>query len=61
MATGAVRRTVRRPSGRAAVIVDNGTGEVTGLGGMGFWWREEVDSNRFVKLFLDGIHGNVLT
>ncbi len=22
---------------------------------MGLWWREEVDSTRFVKLFLDGI------
>src|SRR5271154_6984652 len=22
---------------------------------MGFWWEEEVDSSRFVKLFLDGI------
>jgi hypothetical protein len=24
-------------------------------GGMGFWSEEEVDSTRFVKLFLDGI------
>src|SRR5271154_3103757 len=22
---------------------------------MGFWWEEEVDTTRFVKLFLDGI------
>jgi len=22
---------------------------------MGFWWNEEVDKGRFVKLFLDGI------
>lgn len=43
------------PGGKAAVIVDNTTGELKGLGGMGFWWEEEVDSSRFVKLFLDGI------
>ena len=43
------------PGGKAAVIVDNGTGEIKGFGGMGFWWQEEVDSSRFVKLFLDGI------
>jgi hypothetical protein len=43
------------PGGKASVIVDNGTGEIKGFGGMGFWWQEEVDSSRFVKLFLDGI------
>ncbi len=43
------------PGGKAAVIVDNTTGELKGIGGMGFWWEEEVDSTRFVKLFLDGI------
>ena len=43
------------PGGKGAVIVDNSTGELKGLGGMGFWWEEEVDSTRFVKLFLDGI------
>lgn len=43
------------PGGRAAVIVDNSTGELKGIGGMGFWWEEEVDTSRFVKLFLDGI------
>ena len=43
------------PGGKAAVIVDNGTGETKGIGGMGFWWQEEVDTDRFVKLFLDGI------
>ena len=42
------------PGGKAAVIVDNSTGEIK-VGGMGFWWEEEVDSSRFVKLFLDGI------
>lgn len=43
------------PGGKAAVIVDNSTGEIKGIGGMGFWWEEEVDTSRFVKLFLDGI------
>lgn len=43
------------PGGKASVIVDNSSGEIKGLGGMGFWWEEEVDSSRFVKLFLDGI------
>ena len=42
------------PGGNAAVIVDNGSGEIK-VGGMGFWWEEEVDKTRFVKLFLDGI------
>jgi hypothetical protein len=43
------------PGGKGAVIVDNTTGELKGIGGMGFWWEEEVDTSRFVKLFLDGI------
>jgi len=43
------------PGGKASMIVDNSTGEIKGIGGMGFWWEEEVDSTRFVKLFLDGI------
>src|SRR5580692_13032553 len=43
------------PGGKASMIVDNTTGEIKGIGGMGFWWEEEVDSSRFVKLFLDGI------
>jgi hypothetical protein len=48
-------RRINVPGGKGAVIVDNTTGELKGLGGMGFWWEEEVDSTRFVKLFLDGI------
>jgi hypothetical protein len=43
------------PGGKASVIVDNSTGEIKGIGGMGFWWQEEVDASRFVKMFLDGI------
>src|SRR5271154_666027 len=48
-------RRINVPGGRGSVIVDNSTGELKGIGGMGFWWEEEVDSSRFVKLFLDGI------
>lgn len=43
------------PGGKASLIVDNSTGEIKGIGGMGFWWQEEVDASRFVKLFLEGI------
>lgn len=43
------------PGGKGSVIVDNSSGEIKGIGGMGFWWEEEVDRSRFVKLFLDGI------
>src|SRR5579863_8003656 len=43
------------PGGKGSVIVDNSTGELRGIGGMGFWWDEEVDTTRFVKLFLEGI------
>jgi hypothetical protein len=43
------------PGGKAAVIVDNTSGEIKGIGGVGFWWQEEVDASRFVKLFLDGV------
>jgi hypothetical protein len=43
------------PGGKAAVIVDNSSGEIKGIGGMALWWEEEVDRSRFVKMFLDGI------
>jgi hypothetical protein len=43
------------PGGKASVIVDNTSGEIRGLGGVGFWWQEEVDASRFVKLYLDGL------
>ena len=48
-------RRISVPGGTGSVIVDNTTGELKGIGGMGFWWEEEVDTSRFVKLFLDGI------
>src|SRR5580658_10162281 len=43
------------PGGKGSVIVDESTGELKGIGGLGFWFEEEVDTTRFVKLFLDGI------
>src|ERR1017187_10147773 len=43
------------PGGKAAVIVDNSTGEIKGLGGVGLGWQEKVHASRFVKLFLHGI------
>src|SRR5262249_32093156 len=46
---------VEVPGGKASVIIDNTSGEIRGIGGMGLWWNEEVDRGRFVKLFLDGI------
>ncbi len=57
LASGLPTRTKRFnvPGGKAAVIVDNTSGEIKGIGGMGFWWEEEVDRSRFVKLFLEGI------
>lgn len=48
-------RRIHVPGAKGSVIVDNSTGELKGIGGMGFWWEEEVDTTRFVKLFLDGI------
>src|ERR1700683_3823 len=48
-------RRINVPGGKGSVIVDNTTGELKGIGGLGFWWEEEVDTTRFVKMFLDGI------
>jgi hypothetical protein len=47
-------RRINVPGGKAAFLLDNNSGEIK-VGGMGFWWEEEVDSSRFVKLFLEGI------
>ena len=49
------QRRFQVPGGKAAMIVDNSTGEIRGIGGMAFFWQEEVDASRFVKIFLDGI------
>jgi hypothetical protein len=43
------------PGGKGSVIVDSSSGELKGIGGMGFWFEEEVDTTSFVKMFLDGI------
>jgi hypothetical protein len=48
-------RRVEIPGGSGAVIVDNSTGEVNGLGGIGFWWEQEVDRAKFLKLFEEGV------
>ncbi len=52
---GTRTRRFQVPGGKASMIVDHTTGEVQGIGGLGFWYEEEVDTTRFVKLFLDGI------
>lgn len=54
-AIGTRSKRIHVPGGSGSVIVDHSTGEIKGIGGMGFWWEEEVDTSRFVKLFLDGI------
>jgi hypothetical protein len=40
---------------RRGVVVDNGTGEILGHGGAMFYEWEEVDKERFVKLYLAGL------
>jgi len=37
------------------LVIDGGTGEILGRGGAYMYEFEEVDKERFVKLFLDGI------
>jgi len=37
------------------LVVDNGTGEILGAGGAYAYEWEEVDKERFVKLYLDGL------
>lgn len=49
------RKAVRFGDDKRGFVVDNGTGEVLNVGGMGFYEFEEVDASRFVKMFLDGI------
>ena len=31
-------RRINVPGGKGSVIMDNSTGELKGIGGMGFWW-----------------------
>lgn len=37
------------------MVIDGGTGEILGRGGAYMYEFEEVDKERFVKLFLDGV------
>jgi hypothetical protein len=52
-----ISRTRRTQFGndRRGLVIDGGTGEVLGRGGAYMYEFEEVDKERFVKLFLDGV------
>ncbi len=50
----AKRRPVRMGDERRGLVID-GVGEVIGVGAAAFYEFEEVDTSRFVKLFLSGI------
>lgn len=43
--------------GNRAMLVDNATGEITGEGSVAFLERQEVDAEKFVKLYLAGLDG----
>ncbi len=49
------RKAVRYGNEQKGFVVDGGSGEVLGIGGMGFYEFEEVDNAKFVKMFLAGI------
>lgn len=49
------RKPVRFGDEKRGFVVDGGSGEVIGVGGVGFYEFEEVDSTKFVKMFLAGI------
>jgi hypothetical protein len=49
------RKRIKYGDEKKGFVVDTGTGEVIGVGGMGFYQFEEVDDTRFVKMFLSGI------
>ncbi len=52
-----ISRTRRTQFGneRKGLVIDDGTGEILGRGGAYMYEFEEVDKERFVKLFLDGV------
>ncbi len=50
----AKRRPVRMGNERRGLVID-GAGEVIGVGAAAFYEFEEVDTSRFVKLFLSGV------
>lgn len=49
------RKAVRYGSDQKGFVVDGGSGDVLGVGAMGFYEFEEVDNAKFVKMFLAGI------
>lgn len=49
------RKMVRFGDDKRDFVVDSGSGEILAVGGVGFYEFEEVDSARFVKLFLEGV------
>lgn len=55
---GKPRRT-RIGTDKKGVVVDNGSGEILGHGGALIYEWEEVDSERFVKLYLAGLRSAV--
>ena len=44
-------------SGNKAMLVDDATGEITGEGSVGFVETQEVDADKFVKVYLAGLDG----
>src|SRR5580698_8136826 len=52
-----ISRTRRTQFGndRKGLVIDDGTGEILGRGGAYMYEFEEVDKERFVKLFLSGL------
>jgi len=49
------KKAVRFGDDKRGFVVDSGSGEILAVGGVGFYEFEEVDSARFVKLFLEGV------
>lgn len=49
------KKRVRLGDDKKGIIIDNNSGEMLTVGGMGFYEYEEVDETRFVKLFLAGV------
>lgn len=48
---------VQSLDGTKAMLMDTATGEITGEGQVAFVQREEVDDERFVKLYMAGLQG----
>jgi hypothetical protein len=49
------QKPVRFGNDKRGFVVNSGSGEILGVGGMGFYEFEEVDAAKFVKMFLAGI------